>query len=80
MNFARNIARKNEGMAWLSRNRNTDLSSMGDVTGISQIEQGRGLDIVPSMSVRDRRAIGTVQATNPTTSRRSTCSTRSRRS
>jgi hypothetical protein len=61
MNFARNIARKNEGMAWLSRNRNTDLSSMGDVTGISQIEQGRGLDVVPSMSVRDRRAIGTVQ-------------------
>jgi hypothetical protein len=58
MNFARNIARKAEGMAWLSRNRNTDLSSMGDVTGISQIEQGRGLDIVPSMSVRDRRAIG----------------------
>ena len=62
MNFARNIARKNEGMAWLSRNRNTDLSSMGDVTGISQIEQGRGLDIVPSMSVRDRRAIGAVRA------------------
>ncbi len=61
MNFARNIARKNEGMAWLSRNRNTDLSSMGDVTGISQIEQGRGLDVVPSMSVRDRRAIGTVR-------------------
>ena len=59
MNFARNIARKNEGMAWVSRNRNTDLSTMGDVTGISQIEQGRGLDVVPSMSVRDRRAIGT---------------------
>jgi hypothetical protein len=62
MNFARNIARKNEGMAWLSRNRNTDLSSMGDVTGISQIEQGRGLDVVPSMSVRDRRAIGATAA------------------
>jgi hypothetical protein len=58
MNFARNIERKNEGMAWISRNRNTDLSTMGDVTGISQIEQGRGLDVVPSLSVRDRRAIG----------------------
>jgi hypothetical protein len=66
MNFARNIARKSEGMAWLSRNRNTDLSTMGDVTGISQIEQGRGLDIVPSMSVRDRRAIGTVRAESAT--------------
>ena len=62
MNFARNIARKAEGMAWISRNRNTDLSTMGDVTGISQIEQGRGLDVVPSMSVRERAAIGTTAA------------------
>ena len=60
MNFARNIERKNEGMAWNSRNRNTDLSTMGDVTGISQIEQGRGLDVVPSVSVHDRRAIGPI--------------------
>jgi Carbohydrate family 9 binding domain-like/Domain of unknown function (DUF5916) len=66
MNFARNVERKNESMAWMSRNRNTDLSTMGDVTGISQIEQGRGLDIVPSMSVRDRRAIGTVEAESAT--------------
>jgi len=62
MNFARNIEHSNEGMAWMSRNRNTDLSTMGDVTGISQIEQGRGLDVVPSMSVHDRRAIGTTTA------------------
>jgi hypothetical protein len=62
MNFARNIERKNEGMAWVSRNRNTDLSTMGDVTGISQIEQGRGLDVVPSLSVHDRRAFGTTTA------------------
>jgi hypothetical protein len=60
MNFARNIERKNEGMAWSSRNRNTDLSSMGDVTGISQIQQGRGLDVVPSVSFHDRRAIGPI--------------------
>ena len=66
MNFARNIARKAEGMAWISRNRNTDLSTMGDVTGISQIEQGRGLDVVPSMSVRERRAIGTTAAESAT--------------
>ena len=66
MNFARNIARKAEGMAWISRNRNTDLSTMGDVTGISQIEQGRGLDVVPSMSVRERRAIGTTLAESAT--------------
>lgn len=66
MNFARNIERKNEGMAWNSRNRNTDLSSMGDITGISQIEQGRGLDVVPSVSYHDRRAIGPVTAESAT--------------
>lgn len=56
MNFARNIERKNETIAWVSRDRNMDLSTMGEVRGISQIEQGRGLDVVPSASVHDRRA------------------------
>ena len=55
MNFMRNIARKNESIAWESRNRNTDLSTMGEVRGISQIDQGVGLDIVPSLSVRERK-------------------------
>ena len=58
MNFTRSIERKNESIAWLSRNRSTDLSAMGDVRGISQIEQGRGLDIVPTASARERRPIG----------------------
>jgi hypothetical protein len=62
MNFARNIEHSNEGMAWNSRNRNTDLSTMGDVTGISQIEQGVGLDVVPSVSFHDQRAIGPIPA------------------
>ncbi len=57
MNFVRNIERKNEGMAWVSRNRTTDLSTMGEMRGISQIEQGRGLDVVPAVSVRDRRSV-----------------------
>jgi hypothetical protein len=55
MNFARNIERKNESMAWESRNRNTDLSTMGEIRGISQIDQGVGLDVVPSISVRERK-------------------------
>jgi hypothetical protein len=61
MNFARNIERRNESMAWESRNRNTDLSTMGEVRGISQIDQGMGLDIVPSVSVRDRKNFVTAQ-------------------
>ncbi len=59
MNFARNIERKNESMAWSSRNRNTDLSTMREVRGISQIEQGVGLDVVPSLSVRDSKNFST---------------------
>jgi hypothetical protein len=55
MNFMRNIERKNESMAWESRNRNTDLSTMGEVRGISQVDQGVGLDVVPSLSVRERK-------------------------
>jgi hypothetical protein len=58
MNFVRNVQHKNESIAWLSRNRNTDLSTMGNVRGVSQIEQGRGLDIVTSASARDRGSIG----------------------
>jgi Carbohydrate family 9 binding domain-like/Domain of unknown function (DUF5916) len=60
MNFARNIERDNETIAWVSRDRNMDLSTMGEVRGISQIEQGRGLDVVPSASVHDRRAFPNV--------------------
>ena len=60
MNFTRNIERKNESIAWMSRNRSTGLSAMGDMRGISQIEQGRGLDVVPTASVRERRAFGAI--------------------
>lgn len=66
MNFTRNIERKNESIAWMSRNRRTDLSSMGEVRGISQIEQGRGLDVVPTASVRERRAFGDIPAKSAT--------------
>lgn len=52
MNFNRYIARKNESISWVSRNRNTDLSTMGNITGITGIQQGMGLDVVPSLSVR----------------------------
>ena len=62
MNFARNIERRNEEIAWVSQDRRTDLSSMGDMNGISQIEQGRGLDIVPTSNYSDRRAFAGVAA------------------
>ena len=62
LNFARNIERRNESIAWVSQDRRTDLSTMGDMRGISQIEQGRGLDVIPTANVSDRRAFVDVEA------------------
>ena len=59
MNFNRYISRKNESISWVSRDRNTDLSTMGNVVGISGIQQGMGLDVVPSMSVRTHKDYST---------------------
>ena len=39
---AQHRAHATSGMAWVSRNRNTDPHFVGDVTGISQLEQGTG--------------------------------------
>jgi hypothetical protein len=52
MNFTRNVIRRNETIAWASRNRNTDPSTMGHVVGFADLDQGLGLDVVPSISVR----------------------------
>jgi hypothetical protein len=65
MNFVRYIIRRNEQMAWMSRNRNTDPTTMGVVTGLDGLEQGRGLDVVPSVSVRERKEFaGSVSASD----------------
>ncbi|HMB74099.1 MAG TPA: sugar-binding protein [Gammaproteobacteria bacterium] len=62
VNFARNIERRNESIAWVSQDRRTDLSTMGDMRGVSQIEQGRGLDVIPTANLSDRRAFANVTA------------------
>ena len=50
MNFGRAIRRKGEEVAWVERNRGYDQSVVGRVTGFSKLDQGLGLDIVPSLS------------------------------
>ena len=59
MNFVRTLIRRNESMAWVSRNRNTDPTTMGHVEGLEDLDQGMGLDVVPSMSVSDSRVFAT---------------------
>jgi len=56
INFIRHIARKGEWTGWVSRNRNANPSIAGVATGLSELEQGVGLDIVPSVSVRGQKS------------------------
>ncbi len=61
---ARVIPRKQERMAWASFDRNVDPSSAGILSGFSGLQQGRGLDITPSVSLASNQDFRTqAQAT-----------------
>jgi hypothetical protein len=49
--IARTIARKREDIAWSSFNRNINPTTTGLLTGIRDIRQGVGLDIIPSIAM-----------------------------
>ncbi|MED5534195.1 MAG: SPOR domain-containing protein [Pseudomonadota bacterium] len=48
-NIERNIARKLEEIAWVSYNREVNPGTSGLITGLTGLQQGMGLDIVPSI-------------------------------
>jgi len=50
-NFGRGIRRRNEEMAWVSFNRDFNPSIAGTLTGMRDMSQGVGLDVVPSLAV-----------------------------
>ncbi len=50
-NFGRGIRRRGEEMAWVSYNRTYNPSISGLVTGLEGMDQGVGLDLVPSFSM-----------------------------
>jgi hypothetical protein len=59
----RRIRRKNERMRWanISQNRGDNyVAAFGDIAGLQDLRQGRGLDIVPTFAVqtRENRPIG----------------------
>ena len=61
---ARSIPRKQERMAWSSFDRSIDPSSAGVLSGFSGLQQGRGLDIIPAVSLANNRNFATAnQAT-----------------
>ena len=55
INFGRGIVRKQEFNMWASHERQDWPAYGGEVTGIGEIEQGLGLDIVPSVNVSQSR-------------------------
>ena len=55
INFMRYVPRKSEWIGWVSRNRNMNPSIAGTVTGLRNLAQTSGLDIVPSISVREQK-------------------------
>lgn len=55
LNLVREIVQPHELIAWSSRNRSVDPAVAGTLTGLTDISQGFGLDIVPSISVTGNR-------------------------
>ncbi|HMB74406.1 MAG TPA: DUF5916 domain-containing protein, partial [Gammaproteobacteria bacterium] len=65
INFRRALARRDERMAWVSRNRNTDPSTSGIAVGFEGLHQGMGLDVVPSASVTGTRTVANPVTNEP---------------
>jgi hypothetical protein len=68
INFLRRVARKRETMGWVSRNRSLNPGVSGEAIGFSGLQQGMGLDIVPSLSMnesKDFSATGKVSDIEP---------------
>jgi Carbohydrate family 9 binding domain-like/Domain of unknown function (DUF5916) len=51
LNFSRTVVRKNEIIAWVSRNRAYNPSVSGSAVGFEGLKQGLGLELVPSLAV-----------------------------
>lgn len=65
INLWRFIGDRQEMVGWSSRNRAIDPSTAGTMRGFRDLDQGLGLDVVPSLSVaRDRDLQGTARSTN----------------
>jgi hypothetical protein len=56
LNLNRRVARNNETVGWVSRNRTQSPAISGELTGITGLRQGLGLDVVPSVTAIERRS------------------------
>ncbi|MDR2213579.1 MAG: carbohydrate binding family 9 domain-containing protein [Pseudomonadales bacterium] len=58
INFRRAIRRNNEEIGWISRNRLMNPSIAGTASGLSGLQQGLGLDVVPYFIARREKIFG----------------------
>ena len=63
INFERTIQRNGETLGWVSRNRQMNPGVAGTATGFQGLQQGAGLDVVPSVSVRENKLYATDETT-----------------
>lgn len=55
LNIERHVMRRAEVIGWSSRNQEVNPATAGRLTGLRGINQGVGLDVVPSLSLRQHR-------------------------
>jgi hypothetical protein len=59
LNFSRTVVRKNEVIAWVSRNRAYNPAVSGLAIGFEGLEQGIGLEVVPSAAATRTKSFAT---------------------
>jgi len=55
INFARDVSRLQERSGWVSRNSSQNPSIAGEAVGFEGLQLGRGLDVVPSLTLRNNK-------------------------
>jgi len=68
INFQRQLGRVNERHGWVSRNSSQDPSIAGEAVGFEGLQLGKGLDIVPSITLKESKTYnpsGSGSATEP---------------
>jgi len=55
INFQRDLSRLSDSVGWVSRNSTLDPSISGEAIGFERLEVGRGLDIVPSIALKQKK-------------------------
>lgn len=55
INFSRTVGRRNEDIGWVSYNRAQNPANSGQMTGLTGMEQGLGLDIVPGARLSETK-------------------------